>query len=230
MLVSMDEVIATAASTLKNVTTTDKLLFRQWIAMMCLPELGISEEDVKIVELFPVDFAAQKPDDMRSVIEVSLFDTNGCQLAHKFRSGGKRIYKDTRLIRAAIVGSDTEQQLNNLIPVDISDDAYAFHLGTNGDLVGSIVVRYFCYPTDNNGLPLIRQEEVMACVYFCRFWWEMRENSSRAAIEQNRLMWAAESDRCRARKKMLSLSPDKMKTIIKGTWMRYIPSFNFSQF
>jgi hypothetical protein len=229
MFLTMDEVIATAASTIKDVTTTDKLLWRQWIAIMCLPELGIAEDDVKIVTLYPVDFAAQKPDDMRALTELSLFDVNGCPLTHKLRAGGKRIYVDARVPRTAVVDT-TGQQLANAVPVDISEDNFSFQLGTNGQNVAAIVVRYYAYPTDDDGMPLIRQEEAMAVVFFVRFWHEMRKNESRSAIEQNRQMWALEADRVRAKKKMYSLSPEKMKQVIKSTWMRGIPSFKFSQF
>ncbi len=229
MFVTLDEVIATASTLIKDVTTTDKLLFRQWIGMMALPELGISEDDVKIVTLYPVEFAAQKPNDMRALIDVSLFDCNGCTLPHKYRTGGKRIFRDGRIPRTAIVTTET-QNIANAIPVDISDDNYSFQLGTNGDKVAVIVVRYWAFPTDDSGQPMIRQEDMMACAYFCLFMHAVRENKSRSEIEQNRIYWATESDRCRARKKMYSLSPDKMQTIIKNIWMRGIPSFNFQQF
>lgn len=229
VFLGMNEIVATAVSTIKNATTTDELLFRQWIGLLALPELGISEEDVKIVTLYPLNFSAQKPEDMRTLIELSLFTADGRQLYHKYRAGGKRIYADTRIPPTAVVDT-TAEQIANQVPVDVSDDAYAFHLGTNGDQVAAIVVRYYCYPTDDNGLPLIRQDEAMAVIFFCRFMWAMRNNDSRSEIEQNRQMWMLESDRCRAKKKMYSLSPEKMKTIIKSTWMRGIPSFKFSSF
>jgi len=228
MFISLDEVVATASTIVKDADSKFKLLCRQWVASLALPELGISDDDVRVVELIPINYTVLKPKDFRALIDVNVFDSNGCQLQHKFRAGGKRIYRDDRL---RPVATTSQQTLNDRIPVDISMDTTSFHLGTNADQVFSIVVRYYSYPVDDEtGLPLIRQEEALACVYFCRFMWSARNNDNRSEIEQNRQWWMLEADRVKAKKKMASLTPEHMKRIVNSVWMRNIPSFQFSQY
>src|SRR6185295_18931546 len=101
--IGIDEIIATVQSSGKTITSHDKLIFRQWIAVLCLPILGLAEEDVKTVELLPINGTVPKPDDVRCVIDVSFFNVNGQQLAHKFRRGGQRIYTDNRILPSAQV-------------------------------------------------------------------------------------------------------------------------------
>jgi len=221
--ISLDEVVATASTIVKDSNSLFKLLCREWICRFALPELGISDDDVKIAQLIPINYTVLKPADFRALVDISLFDSTGNQLAHKFRAGGKRIYRDSRL---RPVASNTDQTLNGLIPCDISMDNQSFHLGTNADQVASIVVRYYCYPVDDEtGLPLIRQEEALACVYFCRFMWSARQNDNRSEIEQNRTWWMLEADRVKAKKKMASLTPEHMKRIVNSVWVRSIPNF-----
>jgi hypothetical protein len=226
--ITLDEVTALAQSTTKDAASNYRLLCRNWICTLALPDLGISEDDIKVARLLPKNLTVPKPVDFRSLLDISVFDTNDQPLDHKYRSGSKRIYTDTRLVATATNGSSST--VNALVPVDISSDTHSFHLGTNGANVGSIVIRYYCYPSDENGIPLIRQEEAMACVFFCKYMWAIRQNNSRSEIEQFRQIWATECDRARARKKMVGITPEMMKTVIKSTWMRSIPSFDFRKF
>jgi hypothetical protein len=194
---------------------------------MGLQDLGLSDEDVKTVVLYPKNGLAKKPEDMRSMIDLSLYDSSGNQLTHKFHTGGKRIYEDQRLYDAYGI---TTGGIVNEIPVDVSEDRWNIVLGTNGDHVYSIILRYFSYPIDpENGLPLIREDETMALLYFIRFMWAMRKDDNRSEIAEKQRMWYMESDRVKARKKMESLSPEKAKAIMRN-WMRMIPSYNMQQY
>lgn len=222
--ISLDEVIATASSTIADANSQFRLLARQWICTLALPQLGISEDDIKTVSLIPTSLAIPKPPDFRALIDISLFDSNNCPLDHKFRTGAKRIYRDTRATGSAIVGSDTTNVVNCL-PVDVSMDTYSFHLGTNGDRVAALIVRYYSYPTDEKGLPLIRLDEALALSYFCRFMWAVRQKESLNLRETERIGWATQCDIIRARKKMASLTHENMKSIINNTWMRGMPKF-----
>lgn len=227
--ISLNEVLATAESTIKDATSNFKLLARQWVCTLAMPELGISEDDVKTIPLYPKNFTVPKPPDFRALLDISLYDAAGNPLDHKFRAGGKRIYRDTRILPAASAGGSTAA-LNLRVPVDVSLDTYSFHLGTNGENVATILVRYYGYPIDEKGLPLIRQEEVLALVFFCRFMWAFRQNESRSEIEQNRQMWAKQADKVKAGKKMAAITPEHMKTIVNSTWMRGIPKFDNREF
>lgn len=226
--IGLDEAIATAQSLVKGADSSDKLIWRQWICQLIIPELGTSEDDIKNVVLYPLNYTVPKPDDCKAIIEMALYDAAGCQLEHKYRAGSQRIYVDRRKVLSATT-STTDEQLNNLIPVDVSANAYSINLGTNGNLVAAIVLRYFTYPTDDAGLPLIRKEELNAVIMGLRYYWALRQNESRSEIDQNEKAWMLASDRCRARKKMDSVNHEVMKTVIHD-WVRAIPKFDLSTF
>ena len=215
--ISIDTVIARAQTTIPQSDTMDRNIWREWV-WMGLQDLGISDEDVKSVVLYPHEGLAKKPTDMRVMIDLNLYDAAGNQKPHRFRTGGYRLYDDTRI------------QTLTEIPVDVSEDRWNIILGTNGDDVAKVVIRYFSYPIDpETNLPLIREDETMALTYFIRFMWAMRKDDNRSEIAEKQRMWYMESDRIRARKKMESLTPEKAKTIMKS-WMRLIPDFNMERY
>ena len=215
--ITIDTLISRAQTTIPNADSMDKNIWREWV-WMGLQDLGLSDEDVKTVVLYPKEGLAKKPDDMRVMIDLSLIDSNEKQLKHKFHAGGYRIYADKRLY-------DTI----NEVPVDVSEDRYNIVLGTNGNGVSKILIRYFSYPIDaKTKLPLIREDETMALIYFIRFMWAMRKDDNRSEIQEKQRMWYMESDRVKARKKMESLTPEKAKSIMKN-WMQMIAPFNSLQ-
>ena len=215
--ISIDMLIARAQTTISGADTMDKNIWREWV-WMGLQDLGISDEDVKSVVLYPKDGVAKKPDDMRVMLDLNVLDSSDNQLVHKFRTGGYRLYEDDR------------NEGIHAIPVDVSEDRFNFILGTNADKASKIVVRYFAYPIDpQTKLPLIREDETMALIYFIRFMWAMRKDDNRSEIAEKQRMWYMESDRVKARKKMESVTPEKAKSIMRN-WMRMIPDYNMERF
>lgn len=215
--ISIDMLIARAQTTISGADSMDKNIWREWV-WMGLQDLGISDEDVKSIVLYPKDGIAKKPDDMRVMIDMKLVDSANNQLSHKFRTGGYRLYEDDRI------------EGIHEIPVDVSEDRFNYILGTNASSVNKIVIRYFAYPIDpETKLPLIREDETMALIYFIRFMWAMRKDDNRSEIAEKQRMWFMESDRVKARKKMESLTPEKAKSIMRN-WMRMIPDYNMERF
>lgn len=220
--VTLDETVALARTTIATADEFDEVLMRQWV-WEGLQDVGISEDSIEVCTLKPKNLIARKPENCRSLIDIALYDVNGNYFQHAFRSGKKRIYPNTNL--PLIIENSTGYCIGPV--VDVSDDRDSIILGTNGADVASIMVRYFSYPIDKNGLPMIREDEKMALVYFVRFMWSLRKNDNRSEIEQNRSMWMLESDRARARKKQIT--NEQVKTIVKR-WMSLIPSTNFTRF
>jgi len=218
---TVDEVTALAKTVIKKADLADRNIWKAWV-YQCVLDLGCSDNEIKTEVLYPQDSIAKLPDDCRQILEVSLFDATNTQLNHRFRAGKTRIYSDVRK------GTDTTvSEITDLIPVDVSNDEFHIHLGTNGANVTSIVLRYFAYPVGDDGMPLIREEDMMVCVYFIRFMESLRSNDNRSEIQQNDMMWKTEADRARARKKTESMTPEKAKTLMKDM-MRSIPQFNMN--
>jgi hypothetical protein len=209
MYLKLDNVTALAQTVIKDTDDRDRNIWKQW-CYEALLQLGIGDEEIRVAELYPQNGIAPLPDDCRYVLEFSLFDSAGNQLKHLFRTGKTRIYNDTRVPRVAFA---TEEQ-ENCVPVDVSMDRTNVHLGTNGENVATIVMRYFAYPVDEDGIPMIREEDAMACVYFIRYMHGLRQDDNRSKIAQDQQAWFMEADRARARKKMSSMSPDKARSIL----------------
>ena len=198
----IEEVISVAQTVVKAADNADRNIWRQWVYLASL-ELGISDDEINTCTLYPKDYVAKLPDDCRQLIEIALYDSNGSRLYHKYRSGKKRIFNDTNSFTATDGQGDLQ-----LLPVDVSSDAYNLFLGSNSDNVASISIRYFSYPLDDNGLPMVRDEDIMACVYYIRYMQALRDDDNRSKIEQDQIAWFRESDRAKARKKMSSMTPE----------------------
>lgn len=222
--VPMQEAVSTAMSTMAGVTANDELLFRQWLCTIILPDLGLSEEDVKVVQLYPTSLTVVKPADLKCIIDIELYNSNGNYLKHKYNAGVLRIIPDRRVIPTATTSSNNFP--NNLIPVDVSSNAYSLYFGTNGEQVAYVVLRYWAYPTDENGWPLIRMEEMKACVLGLRYWWDLKWEKNRNIVDDSERRYKIEADRIRASKKALAFNNENMKKIAKQVWMRSIPDLN----
>lgn len=217
--VDIDTVIARAETVIPKATTEDKAVWREW-TWMSLQDLGISDEDIKSATLYPKNGLCKKPDDFRVLVDLVCVDSSNAQLTHKFRTKGHRLYYDIRNLL----------QMSSGIPVDVSEDRFNFILGTNASEVAAVNIRYFSYPIDKKtGMPMIREDEVMAIIYFIRYMWAMRKDDNRSEIQEKQVAWFRESDRVRAKKKMTSLTEEKAKSIGKS-WMRHIPDFDLQRY
>lgn len=223
MYVSINEVVAMAQTVIKTSDTYDANIYKAWIYQALL-DLGMSDDEIKVDELTPVNFAAPLPPDCRQIIEVACYDSAGKQLPHKFRTGTRRMYSN-KYIPPTDEGGNT---VSSLLPVDVSNDMYHLHLGTNATNVAKVGIRYFAYPVDENNVPMVRDEDTMACVYFIRYMTALREDDNRSKIQQDQLNWFREADRARARKKMSSMTPDKARSIMMSL-MKIVPNFSALQ-
>lgn len=220
--VPCDEVIETASSVISTSTEQDKALMLQWL-WEGLQQLGVSEEQIQVCSLIPKNCIAKKPADLRMLLDISLYDSQGCLIPHVFRSGKKRIYP---------IQSPTNVVVSDgvITPlwIDVSQDLYNIILGSNAlDTVAVVGIRYFAYPLDPQGRPMVRQDETMALIYFLRFMWSLRKNDNRSEIAQNEMMWLRACDIAKAAKKMVP--QEQLKTIARA-WRSLIPNLNDNQF
>lgn len=227
--VDINSVTAFAMTICKGKDLADRNIWREWV-YECVKDLGVSDDEIRVCTLYPKNGVAKLPTECRQIIELSLFDSSDCNLLHQFRPGNTRIFNDQRLIPSASAGNTNNTVINNLIPVDVSNDLYNIHLGTNGSNVAKILIRYFAYPVDEiTNLPLIREDDRMACAYWIRYLESLRSNDNRSEIEQNQKIYFQEADRARARKKCESMTYDKAKTLLKDM-MRLLPINDLSKF
>ncbi len=225
--VTLDHVTAVAKTLVKTADNMDRNIWKEWICTLAIPELGLGDAEIDTAELIPKALLAPLPVNMKSLLELSLFDSAGNQLSHKFRTGRNRIFTDRRLSDSAVVSSNNSPDA--LVPVDVSNDAYNFILGTNGTNVAKIYVRFFKRPFDETGMPLIHEDDMTACIACIKYYQALRDDDNQAKIAAYQQTWYIQSDRSRAAKKMSMMNPEHAKTVLKEM-MRLIPSFDHSQF
>jgi hypothetical protein len=225
--VPFEEVVSEAISVVGSGQDTEllKSLSRQWIWRF-LQEQPVTEDQIRVCKIYPKNLILPKPDDLRKHLEIAFYDDSDNFIPAVYHSGKKRIYPDLRVFPTATATTNTQPCP---VPVDYSQDQFAFYLGSNGTDVAYAQVRYYSYPLDSDGMPLISQDEILGCIYFVRFMASLRKNDNRSEIQQNELLYKAESDKLRAKKKLASLSNDERK-LIASIRNRMLPNFNRSRF
>lgn len=230
MYVELDAVVAEAISVI-GLSGDDELaknFCQQWV-WRAATSFPVTDDMIEVSKVDMKNLIIRKPTNAKRILDVALYDASDNLVPHVFHAGKKRIYPDVESYSYKVVtdeGTDDEEETTYYLPVDLSEDDRAFYVGTNGEnSVSYAQIRYFTYPLDKDGMPLIREEDVLTCVYFCRFMWSLRKNENQSEIRQNELMYKQEADRARAMRKSADLSNEKRKAIA-ATFNRMIPNFN----
>ena len=223
--VTLDSVVNEAIATL-GLSGDDDLAknFCRTFVWRFVVDLPITDDAIKVSKVYPKNLIIKKPPEMRRALDVALYDSSDCLIPHIFHSGKQRTYPNIEEL--AYTNSDGDVVYTG---IDLSEDGQAYYLGTNGTPVSYALLRYFAYPLDSSGQPMIREEAVEAATLFCRYKWSLRKNENQSEIANNRLMYQQESDRCRARLKSFDMSEETRKEIA-ATLNRMLPNFNRSRF
>lgn len=224
--IELNSVIAEALSITPDTDASDWSMARQW-AVTAMMQLGTGEEEIVVCRIDAKNLILPKPADLRQYIEMALYDINGHYISHEFHAGKYRIYPDLRIFPTAT--NLSTGQIVHIVPVDVSEDQSNFYLGTNGNQVAYALVRYFAYPIDSNGLPMIREDEKFAIMTYIQWAKASKTGENQSEIAMKWQNWARQHDMARARKKSTDMSNDKHKTIARN-WMRIIPDFSQSRF
>jgi len=197
---NINEVTSSVMNVVGEATNEDRLMFKQWVAE-CMQELGPSSIQLKKVEIEPVDLSFRKPEDLTATVDLALYDVNGNELFYNFIANSPgRIHVDRFAVNASlIIGTSVA----TFAKVDLSEDVYYFHLGSNGSNVSKMLLSYMAMPVDRQGFPLIPESNLTAYKMFCRWMWALRQNSNQSFIAQAYDMWLREKDRARGRNKMV---------------------------
>lgn len=187
-----DEITALAMSVLEEATDAHRLIFKSWI-YFAVREIGVIKEDIKVCTLPVKELSFKKPQDLIRVENVVLLDENGGQVSFKYQTGSKRIKEQVEFGgsegRRAIPHQDSGTR------VDLGEDRYFFHLGSNGDKVKKAKIRYYAAPIDENGDPLVPEPASQAVIMYIRYMWAMRKDNNQARIDTAYNMYLRERDR-----------------------------------
>lgn len=218
--VPIEQVIATAASVMEGADTVDRAYFKEWI-YIGLTELGPNTAWYDEAIVYPIDLDIRKPENIYSVIDIALYDVNMKELNYALRGKGSRIHlSDNSLINSAMYGPSLGA------PIDLSEDSYYFHLGTNGAAVASAKIKYWRYPVDDNGDLLIPEQDVLPLTIFCKYMYYMRKDD-KVGMGQFHNLWIAARNEARGAHKI----PSELEgTELARSWNSMIQKMRFKKF
>jgi hypothetical protein len=215
-LTPVDEVIAEAASIIKNFTEQEKQLARQW-AFRAVRRIGASFHDIQIVTINMSDYSFLKPTDYAKHIDFALFDSAGKEIVVNFKgfskvmSSGKeegRIHEDLR---------------NTRLGLQMTEDSNYFNVEdfTDSDAgSATLKLKYYSMPIDVSGYPKIPETHVMAVVHYIRWQWTMRERKSLGEIQEAQHTWKTEAAAAYGRMKTPTMLEGK--EIAEGVMMSMV--------
>lgn len=218
--VPVDQVIATAMSILEGADTVDRAYFKEWV-YLGLTELGPNTAWYDEAVVYPVELALKKPDNIYSIIDVALYDVNKNELVYTYRGKGSRIHASDSV---ALNSGEYAPSLG--APIDLSEDSYYFHLGSNGASVASALIKYWKFPVDENGDLLIPEQDVFTLALFCRYMFSMRKDD-KVGIGQFHNLWIAARNEARAAHRTPSMLEG---TEIARSWNSMIQKLRFRLF
>jgi len=199
---NIDEIVAHAESIIDDADEGIKVLFRQW-AWLGEQQLGFGSVNEETKDIVVEDLSIRKPSHMASAIDVALFDSSGAEFQYKYQFGKKRIHNED--------GSQSK--------IDLSEDAYFYHLGSNGSGITHAKLRFYSYPIDEDNNPMFPNHHLFALMMFIKWMWELRKSSNQSAIGMAYTNWIQQSTKAKAANKM----PDQLKgEEIAKTWMSMI--------
>jgi hypothetical protein len=217
--VSVDEVVAIAQTLLPENFSKDKAVARQW-AYMGLRNVGPTQHWFATCAIKPNDnLTMKKPDDMWKAIDIALYDSSGCELRYSYKGLGRRIHN--------IPSEDTGYSPSTGSPIDLSEDAHAYHLGSNGGCVAFATLKYWQLPIDVDGLPLIPEGLALAVAFFIRWMWAIKTNENQSDRQISEMNYKTE--RSKAKSEYALPSGIEMEQIGKE-WTSFLGAPRFKQF
>ncbi len=212
----IDEVIANASTVIKGMNSELELLARQWV-WLALRKIGPSFNDIDVIDIEVIDKTIQKPIDCISVIDLALYDGSGIELGYRYNKGGS-----SRTHR--------KQDVNQLL--NIYEDPHFIHISDDLNSQGLYPtvcrLRYYKFPLDDCGMPLVPEIHLFPIMMFIKWMYEMRENPNNSfsvASARNDFMQALDV----ARTNNKSVTPIQAKEIAR-TWKSMLPNPNFNKY
>lgn len=215
-----DRVIAFASSVLEGSDTLDRAYFMEWIAAG-LNEIGPNTSWYGEATLYPTELTLRKPLDFYEAIDIALYDQSGCDLSFVFKGKGTRSHRsDNSLINQEVYAPGLGA------PIDLSEDAYYFHIGSNGYAVSYAKLKYWRFPTDENGDLMVPEQDLLPLALFCRYCWYMRKDD-KTGMAMAKNSWIAARNEARANHKAPSMLEG---TEIARSWNSMIKKMRFKTF
>jgi hypothetical protein len=220
--VPVDQVIATAMSISEGADTIDRAFMKDWV-YLGLQEIGPNVAWYGEAVLYPTDYTFQKPANMHSAIDITLYDSAGKELRYTFRGKGHRGHQSDNILI-----NDGTYAPGLGAPIDLSEDAYYYHIGTSdaASIVSHAFLKYWKFPVDEHGDLMVPEQDVLPLAKFVKYMLYFRKDDKQG-IRLTHPIWTAARNEARAAHKI----PDGiMGTEIARTFQSLIQKQRFKQF
>lgn len=186
--VPVDQVVATAMSLVEVADTIDRAYMKEWV-YLGLNDIGPNVSWFKEASLIPTGLQMRKPTDLYSTVDITLYDANNCELKATYRGLGTRShFSDNSLINQGVYAPALGA------PVDLSEDAYYFNLGSNGTAVAQAKIKYMAHPVDEDGNLMIPENLVLPLSYFVVYMYSIRKSNLQGQQVNNQKWIAARNE------------------------------------
>jgi hypothetical protein len=132
-------------------------------------------------------------------IDIALFTASNKELRFSYKGMGSRIHSG----RNSLI-TDGQYSPMQGAAVDLSEDAYSFHLGSNGGDVSYAVLKYWKLPIDVDGLPIIPEGLVLAIALFIRWMYAIKMNENQSDRQLSEASYKVERAKARSEGNMPS--------------------------
>lgn len=187
--ITLDEVVDNAATTLRGSDNFDRNLMRQWAAIG-ERQIGFHLGAVKNCKIDVVDLSIKKPMDYvnKGLDEMGIFTSDGKEIRYTYRGYGKPVLPKRNARE---------------FTVEVTEDAHYWHLDSTAEGAAYAHIRYYGFPTDEDGMPLIPAHHLLALMYFCRYMYGLR-NPDMADPNAEQQRWTIEAAKARNKNKIPS--------------------------
>lgn len=207
----VDEVIANAATFIKDMSDEVSLIMRQWV-WFAMRDIGPSYDLIEKADIQIIDGSAKKPDDLTgNIIDLAIYDCNGNELKYRYNYSGGRVHS----------GNENNGILN------IYEDKNYVHISDGDAVPAYISIRYFKMPLDDCGMPLVPESHLNAIVAYLKWAYYFREANDFSMIGFSKQVWLDERAKIRAKNK--SVAGLRAEQMMKS-WMSIIPNMKYNRF
>jgi len=219
-IITMEEVVANAATIVQAEDREARNLFRQW-AYLGARQLLHNKGDIEVDEITPAAGLIAKPKYFVKGKGLALYDSDGGELYWRFNPYTKERIHDTN-----IYVENRNKGSYPIVTVTEQSDAYALD-SYYGDSVALAKLRYYKLPIDaNTDEPFFYSNQLLALMFFIQWMWYTR-NRDLAAAGAAKADWMVEQHKVKIDNKI----PDEMEAQeIAKTWNSMIQKKFYNTF
>lgn len=187
---TIQETIASIRASFDSEDTRDELFWQNYIGR-AESKLAPTTVDIKTTCIPVVDFCFEKPCDFISPVEIALYDAAGNVLRYKLVKGIMKADFKYPIPNGAFGLGYTSQVVGLwYYQIELSEGHFFYNLSTNATSVVKAEIKYYAWPSDDDGNLLILYSDLEYIIAFVHFE-EARKKISKSISANGKMTEAA---------------------------------------